>query len=106
MIYQRKTNWKIRIYSVSDSDKHFVVAIDEYLKRLGKMVELIDLKPIKNGTPQQIIAKETDLLIDKVSAEQAKGRKVFLLSKEGKTHTTEQFASILSEQSEVTFLIG
>ncbi|MFZ5341517.1 MAG: hypothetical protein ACOZBL_03000 [Patescibacteria group bacterium] len=39
---------KITIINVSDNDKHFKQAIEEYLKRLGKDVKIIDIKPEKN----------------------------------------------------------
>jgi len=72
----------IRIIAISDSDKHFSTAIAEYSKRLGKSVELVDLKPVKNGTNQQIIAKETELIKDKIEGDKSKGRTIVLLSKE------------------------
>jgi 23S rRNA pseudoU1915 N3-methylase RlmH len=39
---------KIKIISVSDSDKHFSSAIQEYCKRLGRDVDIVDIKPEKN----------------------------------------------------------
>jgi len=61
-----------RIIAISDSDKHFSTAIAEYLKRLGKTVELVDVKPVKNGTHQQVISKETELIKDKIQSNKAK----------------------------------
>jgi len=58
---------KVKIISVSDSDKHFQSAIEEYTKRLGKNIEIITIKPEKNGTPKQIISKETDKIIERIS---------------------------------------
>ena len=55
---------KIKIITVSDSDKHFEPTIAEYLKRLGKELEIFTIKPIKNGTRDQIISKETDKIIE------------------------------------------
>jgi hypothetical protein len=37
----------IKIYIFADSYKHFEEPIKEYIKRLGKSVELVKLKPIK-----------------------------------------------------------
>ncbi len=96
----------IRIIALSDSDKHFSTAIAEYSKRLGKSVELVDLKPVKNGTNQQIIAKETELIKDKIQTDKNKGRTIVLLSKEWKLMTTEQFSGLLQKHSLVTFVIG
>ena len=49
----------IKIYIIADSFKHFQSAIDEYTKRLGKKLEIIKIKPSKNGAPSQIIEKDT-----------------------------------------------
>ena len=56
----------IKIYIFADSHKHFSEAIGEYKKRLGKMVEVIELKPIKKGSSEQIIALETQILKEKL----------------------------------------
>lgn len=62
----------IRVLALSDSDKHFSSAIEEYHKRIGKRLELINIKPIKAGTKEQIITKETSLLKERVQTEKAK----------------------------------
>jgi hypothetical protein len=36
------------ILSISDSDKHRNTAIQEYQKRLGKMIVIENIKPAKN----------------------------------------------------------
>lgn len=94
---------KIKILSVSDSDKHFASAIEEYVKRLGKDVEIQTLKPEKNGTRQQIIGKETEAVIKKLDKD--KNYKI-LLSKDGKHSTTDELVGIMSTHNNVTFLIG
>ncbi len=96
----------IRILSISDSDKHFGSAIAEYSKRLGKTVELIDIKPVKNGTQIQIIKKETELLLAKITQEKNKGRTVVLLSKEGKLFTTQELNIIFQKHPTLSFVIG
>jgi ATP-dependent RNA circularization protein (DNA/RNA ligase family) len=58
---------KYIILSISDSNKHFQTPIDEYLKRLGKSVEVVDIKPTKHGTRDQIIQKETQDMRDKIT---------------------------------------
>jgi 23S rRNA pseudoU1915 N3-methylase RlmH len=65
--------------SISDSDKHFVSAIAEYVKRLGADVHLTDLRPIKHGTREQIIAAETQLIMDQIAK---KPVATYLMSKE------------------------
>ncbi len=78
------------ILAVSDSNKHFQTPIDEYLKRLGKSTNLVDLKPHKHGSRDQIIEKETTDLRKKLEIYKSKGFRVVLLVKEGKSLTTEQ----------------
>lgn len=55
------------ILAISDSNKHFQTALDEYRKRLGKTVTFVDMKPEKRGARQQIIVKESQLLLDKIA---------------------------------------
>lgn len=97
----------IIIYIFADSHKHFRDAIFEYLKRLGKTVELRELKPIKKWTPEQIIAAETEILREKLAGE--KGYKI-ILSPLGKTFSTEDFWKLLETQKnnwqKIIFAIG
>ncbi len=97
---------RIRIIAISDSDKHFSWPAQEYLKRLGKNVELVDLKPTKHGTPQEIISKETKIIAEKLWNLKWKDGKVFLLSKQGKKYTSEQFAQFMNKTQNCTFIIG
>jgi 23S rRNA pseudoU1915 N3-methylase RlmH len=78
----------IKILTLVDSFKHFDTAIKEYEKRLGKDCEIIKLKPEKNGSDEQIISKETDLLIQKLDKEN--GIKI-VLNPNGKNFSTEEF---------------
>ncbi len=94
---------KIKVISISDSDKHFVTAIDEYCKRLGKDVELITLKPEKNGNRDQIIMKETEKIIDKLST--IKDSYTILLAKEGKQISTEVFTKLIQKYNTLTCII-
>lgn len=94
---------KIKVLCISDSDKHFASAIDEYLKRLGKDLEIITLKPEKNGTREQIISKETEKIIEKL----AKNTDYkLLLSKDGKQLSTEELVKIVTMNNNITFIIG
>jgi len=80
----------IKIYIIADSFKHFQSAIDEYTKRLGKKLEIIKIKPSKNGTPSQIIEKDTQNIkkyLDKSNSFN------ILLSLEWKQLTSEDFAN-------------
>lgn len=85
---------KIKLICISDSDKHFSSAIAEYEKRLGRDLDVITLKPEKNGTRDQIVMKETTKVVEKLSGGKgATGRTsddfVIFLAKEGKQLTTE-----------------
>ena len=59
----------IKIIIVIDSYKHFETSVKEYEKRLGKTVEVIKIKPEKNGNTQEIIDKETKKIIEKLKKE-------------------------------------
>lgn len=94
---------KIKVLCISDSDKHFSSAIDEYLKRMGKDIEIVALKPEKNGTREQIIVKETGTIIAKLSKNT--DYKI-LLSKDGKTLSTEDIVQVISAHNNITLIIG
>ncbi len=85
----------IIIYIFADSHKHFSDAIAEYLKRLGKRVELRELKPVKKWTPEQIIASETEIIRAKLSSES--WYKV-ILSPRGKQCSTEDLWKLIGSQ--------
>ena len=97
----------IKIYIFADSHKHFSEAILEYKKRLGKNIEIIELKPVKKGTPEQIILCETEILQEKLLGE--KGYKI-ILSPQGKNLSTEDFAKLIETQKnagqKIIFAIG
>lgn len=93
---------KIKVLCISDSDKHFASAIDEYLKRLGKDIEITTIKPEKNGTRDQIISKETEKIIEKL----AKNTDYkILLSKDGKQISTEEIVKLVQINNNITFII-
>lgn len=75
---------------ISDSDKHFSSACLEYEKRLWKSLKLIQLKPVKHGTRKQIIQKETEHILKRLTTLYQKNndKNTFLLSKDGNTHST------------------
>ena len=82
------------ILSISDSDKHFSSAIQEYEKRLAKEVKLENLKPYKGDNHDFVIEKETESLIALVKKKYANYQK-FLLIKEGKLYDTIEFSKVL-----------
>jgi 23S rRNA pseudoU1915 N3-methylase RlmH len=76
---------KTTLYTISDSDKHFKSAIDEYIKRLSKSVTIHDIKPTKYGTQSQIITVETQTLTKKVKP----GMTTIILNPLGDTRSTQ-----------------
>jgi len=85
----------IKIYIFADSHKHFSDAVSEYKKRLGKQVEIIDLKPVKKWTPEQIIRFESEILKTKLEKESAYK---IVLSPTGKNISTEYLWNIIETQ--------
>ena len=95
---------RCKILSISDSDKHFASACAEYEKRMGKLVGISSVAPVRHGTQDQIIEKETEVIRKLLDKEKNAFR--ILLSKEGVSKTTEQFAEVLHAHPEVVFVIG
>lgn len=56
----------IHIIHISDGEKHFSEATEEYIKRLGKNIEIHTLKPIKHTEISFIKREETKKLIEKL----------------------------------------
>lgn len=77
------------ILHISDSDKHFSSAIEEYMKRLWKSVILDVIKPFKDDNKELVIKKETQKLIERIKDKYANWQKVLLI-KEGKQMQTEE----------------
>ncbi|EKD25160.1 MAG: Ribosomal RNA large subunit methyltransferase H [uncultured bacterium (gcode 4)] len=91
------------ILSISDSDKHRKSVVEEYTKRLGKSVKIVDIKPSKNGNNQQIIAKDTETII--AHLQKFSDVTKIVLSKEGKVVDTMQFAALCRNKN-LVFIIG
>jgi hypothetical protein len=49
----------IKIISPVDSFKHYKEPINEFLKRLGKKVEIVKLKPSKYEKIEKVVDEET-----------------------------------------------
>jgi 23S rRNA (pseudouridine1915-N3)-methyltransferase len=94
---------KVNVLVVSDSDKHFSTAIAEYTKRLWNDIRIIEIKPEKNGSREQIITKETQKIIEKL--ETIKDSYNILLAKEWKNISTEQFVWSIKKYNTLTFII-
>ena len=91
------------ILSISDSDKHREKIVEEYTKRLGKSVNIMNIKPSKNGNTQQIMQADTENIIAKI--EKFSEYKKILLSKEGKQLDTLALHKFLTDKNCV-FIVG
>jgi 23S rRNA (pseudouridine1915-N3)-methyltransferase len=85
----------IKIYIFADSHKHFSDAISEYKKRLSKHIEIVELKPVKKWTPEQIIVAESKILNERLQWEH--WYKI-VLSPTGKNISTEQLRDAIEAQ--------
>ncbi len=85
----------IKIYIFADSHKHFSEAIKEYTKRLGKQLDIVELKPVKKGSSEQIILAESKILNDRLQWEH--WYKI-ILSPTGKNISTEELRDVIEKQ--------
>ena len=92
------------ILSVSDSDKHFSWAIQEYEKRLSKEVKIENLKPYRWDNQAFVIEKETESIISILKKKYSLYQKILLI-KEGKAYDTIEFANMIKGKNFV-FIIG
>lgn len=96
----------LQIAIISDNYNHFEKPISEYIKRLGKDVKIIKIKPEKNGDPQTIIKRETDKIKELLSKEKWF---VVWLDNEWDMLSTMWFfdftSKTLARQSKITFVI-
>lgn len=92
------------VLAISDSDKHFDVAIKEYQKRFWKNIKIENIKPNRNWTNDQIIKKDTEIIIEIIKKRFWSYKKV-LLSKDGKTLDTDQIFDFCKKNNDIVFLI-
>ena len=92
------------ILHISDSDKHFSSAIQEYEKRLGKQLHLDPLKPFKDSNKELVIHKETEEILQTLKKKYAHFQKILMI-KEGTQRTTEELHQKIIHQDTV-FIIG
>ena len=97
IFYFIKIKFMYKIIITSDSNKHFETAIKEYEKRLSRNLEIIKLKPVKNGSQKQIIEKETENLIKIL--EKQKWFKI-VLNPIWKSFNTNKFFSFVEEKKQ------
>ncbi len=96
-----------KIIVISDSNKHFSSAINEYEKRLAKKIDVIKLKPIKNLVASQTIKQETNLIISKLS--KLKGFKIILNPAWNRLDTKKLFSFLENKKHSfpnIIFIVG
>jgi 23S rRNA (pseudouridine1915-N3)-methyltransferase len=97
----------ITILAVTDGFKHFGGAIDEYGKRIQKVVTLKPIKPISHTNPEYIKVKETLAIIE--ALKKMKG-KIILLDERGKSLKTREFSDMIEDaknsSEDLIFIIG
>lgn len=77
-----------------DSLKHFEMPITEYKKRLAKQLKIIELKPSKKWSIEEIKREETEQIIQKLDS--LKGYKI-LLHIAGKHFSTMDFFQMIEK---------
>lgn len=98
------------VLAVCDSYAHFKAPIEEYIKRLGKTVEvrLIPSESRKHTEKHKIIQAETESIIK--TLERLPRHKLILLIEDGKMLSTEDLDSVVStvqmSGDKPVFLIG
>jgi len=92
------------ILSISDSDKHFTSAIQEYEKRLWKLLSIQNVKPFKDSNNDLVIKKDTESLITILKNKFFLYKKV-LLTKDGKTFDTHQIKDFCYKTQNIVFII-
>lgn len=97
----------IRVIYVADNAGLFSESVSEYQKRLGTLIEVIRIKPVKNTEVAVMVREETGKIVE--CLKKIKG-KIFLLDEYGDESTTVDFAKklriYLDGGDDVTFLIG
>lgn len=97
----------IQVLIVSDSYNHFDKPIQEYIKRLGKDIKIIKIKPEKNWEIEVIIKKETEKIVEFIEKEKWF---VIWLDNNWDNLDTIEFGNFISKtlirQPKITFLIG
>ena len=97
----------IHIIHISDGEKHFSEATKEYIKRLGKNIEIHTIKPVKHTEIAYIKREETKKLIEKL--EKLKWV-VILCDERWEKLDTIQFSSLIqkcrNEGENTIYIIG
>ena len=95
---------KYTLLIISDSDKHFASACDEYVKRLGKDLTIKIVKPSKGDSQVHTIQKDTEQIVSILEKDFGGWHKV-MMSVMGKQMDTVDFHQYCYKQEKVLFII-
>jgi len=97
----------VNIFVVADSPKHFLLAIAEYEKRLGKRCALVYLPPEKYGDTKKIIDKETSRIIEALKKKPGYTILLDVIGKEKDTMMlSTQLEKLEQEHKNINWVIG
>lgn len=94
------------ILCLSDSDKHFSSAVNEYSKRLGKDCSIISLIPAQANTREECIALDTQQIIDYLHQQGSRYDSITLVSLHASSQTTESRVETFPISQRHLFIIG
>jgi len=96
---------KFTLLIISDSDKHFTSACDEYIKRLGRDLTIKIVKPAKWDSQAQTIQKDTENIIQTLENKFNGWHKV-MMSIMWEQMDTFWFHQYCYAQEKVVFILG
>ncbi len=96
---------KFTLLAISDSDKHFASACEEYVKRLGRDLTIKTVKPVKWDSQAQIILRDTENIIQILEKDFGGWHKV-MMSVMGTQMDTFAFHQYCYTQEKILFIIG
>ncbi len=80
------------ILAVSDNDKHFANAINEYAKRMRGSMRIVNLPPASGDTREEIIYTETQALLSYIYTNSTKRSHIVVLDISDVSWTTDQWS--------------
>ncbi|PWC09042.1 Ribosomal RNA large subunit methyltransferase H [Mycoplasmopsis arginini] len=94
---------KINLIAVGSLSSDNKKIYDSYIKKISFLatINLIEIKEVVNENIEIKIAKETELILNKIP----KNSKVIYLSLKGKQMTSEEFSDLFIEDN-LTFIVG
>lgn len=105
LLISHAISMKFTLLIISDSDKHFSSACDEYVKRLGKDLTIRIVKPSRGDSQAHTIQKDTENITNILEKDFAWRHKV-MMSVMGTQMDTFSFHQHCYKQEKILFIIG